>query len=430
MNRQTAEKVRFFMAGLSGRVQDAVSGDSPDAAVPGVDGVIFPLISITAEFKSGLKKYTLTAPVKPAEKFVFNFGGNTHTLDYAGFIDFICASVPDYDELLLRYIDEEKESMIIASGKDVSFRTAPVTGGISGVPGKGQGTASASASFQSAVQDASSASMSNRAYFVKPDNPRAIAMLKAIGIMGDNGKVKNDKIRKYNQIDHFIELIDPMLRKLCDAKKAQESGDRTLEIVDCACGKSYLSFALCYYVRFVLKTPCRFTGLDYNKIVIDDSKQIAEKLGYTNMKFIETDIGKYEPDRRYNLLITLHACDVATDLALKFGIDHGVKAIVCVPCCHREMNDQGYSLGAADPVLKYGILKARIADNLTDGLRAMYLEAIGYDVSMVEYISPLDTPKNLMMRCELKRGYSQALMDKYDGLCASLGVNMSISKGE
>lgn len=274
----------------------------------------------------------------------------------------------------------------------------------------------------------SGASMSNRAYFVKPDNPRAIEMLKAIGIMGDNGKVKNDKIRKYNQIDHFIELIDPMLRKLCDAKKKQENGDKTIDIVDCACGKSYLSFALCYYVRFVLKTPCRFTGLDYNSIVIEDSKRIAEKLGYTNMKFIETDIGKYEPDRKYDLLITLHACDIATDLALRFGIDHGVKAMVCVPCCHREMNDQGFELGAADPVLKYGILKARIADSLTDGLRAMYLEAIGYDVSMVEYISPLDTPKNLMMRCELKRGYSQDLMDKYNGLCNSLGVKMSISK--
>ena len=177
----------------------------------------------------------------------------------------------------------------------------------------------------------------------------------------------------------------------------------------------------------MLGLPCRFTGLDYNGIVIDDSKRIAEKLGYSNMRFIETDIGKYEPDRKYDLLITLHACDIATDLALRFGIDHCIKNIVCVPCCHREMNDQGYSIGAADQVLKYGILKARIADNLTDGLRGLYLEAMGYDVSMVEYISPLDTPKNLMMRCELKREPSPGLMAGFNKLCDSLGVKMSIS---
>ncbi|MBR6935226.1 MAG: SAM-dependent methyltransferase [Clostridia bacterium] len=422
MNRQTAEKIRFFMTGMSGRISEAANGTPDGEQLTAGGAESFPITSISAEFKSGLKKYKLTAPVRPGEKLSFNFGGNTHSLDYAGFTDFICGAVPEYDELVLTYIDDYKESVILASGKDVSFRTSDRN-----LP-KVNGTGGSFSASSGQNHELSGASMSNRAYFVKPDNPRATEMLKAIGIMGDNGKVKNDKIRKYNQIDHFIELIDPMLRKLCDAKKKQENGDKTIDIVDCACGKSYLSFALCYYVRFVLKTPCRFTGLDYNSIVIEDSKRIAEKLGYTNMKFIETDIGKYEPDRKYDLLITLHACDIATDLALRFGIDHGVKAMVCVPCCHREMNDQGYELGAADPVLKYGILKARIADSLTDGLRAMYLEAIGYDVSMVEYISPLDTPKNLMMRCELKRGYSQPLMDKYNGLCNSLGVKMSISK--
>ncbi|MBO4326163.1 MAG: SAM-dependent methyltransferase [Clostridia bacterium] len=412
MNRQTAEKIKIFMSGMSGRL--AASQEPEDGSIA---EAVLPVFEITADFKSGLKKYSLTAPVVPGEKLRFNFGGNTYALEYAEFIEFIAAAVPDYDELTVTYRDEAKDSMIYASGRDVTFRTADRKAAVtSGASGNDQ------------LHDPfRQASMSNRAYFVKPEDPRAAAMLKAIGVMGDNGKVKNDKIRKYNQIDHFIELIDPMLRRICDAKKAEGVSDRTVNIVDCACGKSYLSFALCYYIRFVLRTPCRFTGLDYNGIVIDDSKRIAEKLGYTNMKFIETDIGRYEPDTKYDLLITLHACDIATDLALRFGIDHGVNAIVCVPCCHREMNDQGYSLGEADPVLKYGILKARIADSLTDGLRAMYLEAIGYDVSMVEYISPLDTPKNLMMRCELKRAYSPGLMAKYEGICASLGVKMSIS---
>jgi hypothetical protein len=415
MNRQTADKIQLFMSGLRGRIGSV----DQDISADGSSDVSYPIEEIEAEFKSGLKKYKLTAPVVPGGILKYNFGGNSYESDYDGFAKFIAARVPDYDELILVYRDAEKESMIIATGRDVTLRTTDRTSPASGRD-KSRGDI-----FHDSI---SQASMSNRAYFVKPDNPRAKAMLKAIGVMGDNDKIRNDKIRKYNQIDHFIELIDPMLRRLCDSKKASVNGDRTVNIVDCACGKSYLSFALCYYVRFVLGTPCRFTGLDYNGIVIDDSVKIAEKLGYTNMKFIETDIGKYEPDRKYDLLITLHACDIATDLALRFGIDHGIGAIVCVPCCHREMNDQGYTLGAADPLLKYGILKARIADNLTDGLRGLYLEAIGYDVSMVEYISPLDTPKNLMMRCEKKRGYDPRLMDRYNGLCDQLGVKMSISK--
>ncbi len=396
MNRQTAEKVRFFMNGLAGRL-------------PEID-------EIEATFRSGLKNYTLTAPVDNGESLAFNFGGNSYVLDYAGFVDFIFGKVPDYDELLIVYRDPEKDSQIAAAERDVTFRSAE------------RSSKRGAAALSEAHEAVSQASMSNRAYFIRPEQPAAAQMLKAIGIMGDNGKVKNDKIRKYNQIDHFIELIDPMLRRLRAAKASSGAKDKTINIVDCACGKSYLSFALCYYIRFVLKSPCRFTGLDYNKIVIDDSKRIAETLGYTNMKFIETDIGKYEPDRQYDLLITLHACDIATDLALRFGIDHGVGAMVCVPCCHKEMNSQNYHLEPVEPLLKYGILKARIADSLTDGLRALYLEALGYDVSMVEYISPLDTPKNLMMRCVKTRDFNPAAMRRFDDICAALGVDLSIAK--
>ncbi len=396
MNRQTAEKVRFFMNGLAGRLPE--------------------IEEIEATFRSGLKNYTLTAPVDNGESLAFNFGGNSYALDYAGFVDFICGKVPDYDELLIVYRDPEKDSQIAAAERDVTFRSAE------------RSSKRGAAALSEAHEAVSQASMSNRAYFIRPEQPAAAQMLKAIGIMGDNGKVKNDKIRKYNQIDHFIELIDPMLRRLRDAKASSGANDKTINIVDCACGKSYLSFALCYYIRFVLKAPCRFTGLDYNKIVIDDSKRIAETLGYTNMKFIETDIGKYEPDRQYDLLITLHACDIATDLALRFGIDHGVGAMVCVPCCHKEMNSQNYHLEPVEPLLKYGILKARIADSLTDGLRALYLEALGYEVSMVEYISPLDTPKNLMMRCVKTREFNPAAMRRFDDICAALGVDLSIAK--
>ena len=408
MNRQTAEKLRFFMGGMEGRIG---SGD---------------IFKVEAIFRSGLKNYSLTAPVKPDEKIRFNFSGNTFALTFPEFTDFICGIVPDYDELLLVFSDEIKDNQFYCRDKDVTFRTAEpsVSGdGKTGSSGKGSINADQLHEVENAV---TRASMSNRAYYIKPENPRAAEMLKAIGVMGPNGKIKNDKIRKFNQIDHFIELIDPMLRKICEARAASGK-DKTVNIVDCACGKSYLSFALCYYIRFVLKSQCYFTGLDYNATVIEDSKQIANAVGYTNMKFVETDIGKYEPDREYDLLISLHACDTATDLALRFGIDHDVKAMVCVPCCHKEMNSQNYSIDGLEPVLKYGILKARIADSLTDGLRGLYLEGLGYDVSMVEYISPLDTPKNLMMRIVKTREPDIKAIENFGRICDNLGVRLSIA---
>lgn len=403
MNRITAEKVKFFMDGLGQRVSDGE------------------ISSIGAVFRSGLKNYALKTDADSLPVLKFNFSGNSYELDHAGFVNFICGLVPDFDELVLTYTDDFKDNQIIAKDRDVTFRTKDLSAS--------SDEKNDILNYEKEAHEAVfRASMGNRAYFVRPENPNAAKMLKAIGVMGDNGKIKNDKIRKYNQIDHFIELIDPMLRKICEEKAKSGAENRTVNIVDCACGKSYLSFALCYYIRFVLKTPCYFTGLDYNGIVIDDSKKIADSLGYTNMKFIETDIGKFEPDRKYDLLITLHACDIATDLALRFGIDHDIAAMVCVPCCHKEMNSQGYVLEPVAPILKYGILKARIADSITDGLRGLYLEGLGYDVSMVEYISPLDTPKNLMMRIVKKRDVNTEKLNEFNSICSALGVKLSIAR--
>ena len=260
--------------------------------------------------------------------------------------------------------------------------------------------------------------MGDREYYIKPD--KAGALLSEIGILGKNGKVKNDKIRKYNQIDHFIELADPMLRRLCANKKS-------LRIIDCGCGKSYLSFALNFYMKEVLGKNCYFTGLDYNSGVIAESRRIAEELHYSNMKFIETDIGAYEPDAQYDMLLTLHACDTATDKALSFALKYKIPGIICVPCCHKELNAQ-YHMDGFENILKYGILKARIADSLTDGLRAMYLEGHGYDVSMLEYISPIDTPKNLMIKAIRTSGRKEEILKRYRKICESLGADLSIGK--
>ncbi len=389
MKKQIADQVAFFLMGLQGRFEDNQEE----------------ITAIDVTFTSGLKQYTLKAK-RNGEQLTFHFTGNSYTQTYAQFAQFLVARIGEFDSMELVMHERTRDTVITADERRAVTQSKAKTN----EPEAGELRAS---------------SMSNRAYFIQPE--RAAALLKAIGMLGGNGKVRNDKIRKYNQIDHFIELMDPMLRKVC-REKTVDGKKSVLNVVDCACGKSYLSFALNYYIREVLDHPCHFTGLDYNEIVIEDSKKIANELDYRNMQFVQTDIMQYVPDRHYDLMITLHACDTATDKALRFAINRGVKSVVCVPCCHKEMNKQGYTIDGLESVLRHGILNARIADSLTDGLRALYLEAMGYEVSMVEYISPLDTPKNLMMRCVKTRGYDGGKMAEFDALCARLGVSLSIAK--
>ena len=387
MKKQIADQVAFFLMGLQGRFEENEE-----------------MNRIRVTFTSGLKKYALAAERK-GEQLNFHFTGNSYTMNFPQFSDFIVARIPEFDSAEIVMEERTRETLILADEKRAVTQSKART--------------------ETKDDEVRATSMSNRAYFIKPE--RAGALLKAIGMLGGNGKVRNDKIRKYNQIDHFIELMDPMLRKLCEEKTVQ--GKKALiHVVDCACGKSYLSFALNYYIREVLDHPCHFTGLDYNETVIQDSKNIQSELGYQNMQFVQTDIMKYVPDRHYDLMITLHACDTATDKALRFAINRGVKSVVCVPCCHKEMNQQGYKIEGLELILRHGILNARIADSLTDGLRALYLEAMGYEVSMLEYISPLDTPKNLMMRCVKTRGYDGGKMAEFDSICARLGVSLSIAQ--
>lgn len=387
MKKQIADQVAFFLMGLQGRFEenDEIS-------------------RIRVTFTSGLKKYALEATRK-GEQLNFHFTGNSYTMYFPEFSEFIVQRIPEFDSAEIVMEERTRETLILADEKRAVTQSKART--------------------ETKEDEVRATSMSNRAYFIKPE--RAGALLKAIGMLGGNGKVRNDKIRKYNQIDHFIELMDPMLRKLCEEKTVQGKKE-PIFVVDCACGKSYLSFALNYYIREVLDHPCHFTGLDYNEIVIEDSKKIAQELDYRNMQFVQTDIMKYVPERHYDLMITLHACDTATDKALRFAINRGVKSVVCVPCCHKEMNKQGYKIEGFEAILRHGILNARIADSLTDGLRALYLEAMGYEVSMIEYISPLDTPKNLMMRCVKTKGYDGGKMAEFDALCARLGVSLSIAK--
>ena len=385
MNRQTAQKADFFIQGLLGRLED---------------GPEF-FEGISCVFRSGGKAFDFNAELsEKGTEFCFIFQGQRYTQDKKAFCEFIKEQIPLFDSMELMYKERGKGYAVIADDKRVSTKSVD------------------SISSSGKMPAAASNTLSKREYFVRPD--KAAPVLETLGILGKNGKVRNDMIRKYNQIDHFVELLDPLLRELASVTD-------TINVIDMGCGKSYLDFVLNFYIREVLGKRCHFTGLDINPVVIEDSRKMAAMLKYNNMQFIETDIGSFLPKSRYDLLLTLHACDTATDKALSFGIVNDVRSMVCVPCCHKEMNAQ-YHMDGFESVLKYGVLKARIADSLTDGMRGMYLEAMGYDVSMVEYISPLDTPKNLMMKAFLRREKNIALLNRFFEMEKMLGTDLSIRK--
>ena len=227
----------------------------------------------------------------------------------------------------------------------------------------------------------------NRDYYIKAS--KAQDLLKEIGIMTKDGKIKNDMIRKYNQIDHFVEVVEPLLKKM-DSKES-------ITIMDCACGKSYLTFVLNYYIKEVLKKNCYFIGIDYSENVIESSKQRATRLGYKNMEFIQEDLRTYMPERKIDMVVSLHACDIATDYAISAAIRAKSESMVIVPCCHKELLEQ-IECETLKPLYKHNIFKTKLNDMLTDSLRSLFIESNGYEVSALEYISPLDTPKNLMIR--------------------------------
>lgn len=259
---------------------------------------------------------------------------------------------------------------------------------------------------------------SNREYLVKVGE--ADDLLKEIGILSTEGKVKNDMIRKYNQIDRFVELVEGMIKQIAEGKDS-------ITVLDCACGKSYLSFVLNYYIKEKLKKNCYFIGLDISEQVIAASKQMAEHLDYKNMEFLQMNIQNYMPTRNIDLVISLHGCDTATDMAIAAGIRYNAEAIVVIPCCQRELLSQ-YSYEPFKNITKHGILKARLADVLTDGIRGTILEAMGYETSIVEYISPLDTPKNLMIRAIKQGGRNRKAYDEYLELKEALGIDPTLAR--
>ena len=216
-----------------------------------------------------------------------------------------------------------------------------------------------------------------------------VPFLQDLGVMTQEGKIVHAKFDKFRQINRFLEFIEDILPEL--------DKDRELTILDFGCGKSYLTFAMYYYLHELKSYDIRIIGLDLKKDVIRHCNELSEKYGYDKLKFLEGDIADYTGVDKVDMVVTLHACDTATDYALAKAVGWDAKVILSVPCCQHELNRQ-IKNEVLEPILKYGLLKERMAALITDGLRANYLEQEGYTTQILEFIDMEHTPKNILIR--------------------------------
>ena len=216
-----------------------------------------------------------------------------------------------------------------------------------------------------------------------------VPFLMDLGVQTKEGKIVHAKYDKFRQINRFLEIIDDILPAL--------SKERTVRILDFGCGKSYLTFAAYYYLHEIKGYDLQVTGLDLKEDVIEKCNRLKEKYGYAGLQFEKGNIKDYTGVDQVDMVITLHACDTATDYALEKAVKWGAEVILSVPCCQHELNQQ-IQCDALEPVLKYGIIKERMSALITDALRAEKLAACGYETQILEFIDMEHTPKNLMIR--------------------------------
>lgn len=216
-----------------------------------------------------------------------------------------------------------------------------------------------------------------------------VPFLQDLGVMTAEGKIVRTKFDKFRQINRFLEFIQDVLPKL--------PREREIRILDFGCGKSYLTFAMYYYLHELQGLDVRILGLDLKEDVIRACNQLSQRYGYEKLRFLEGNIADYTGADEVDMVVTLHACDTATDFALAKAVGWKAKVILSVPCCQHELNGQMEN-ELLRPILQYGLIKERLAALVTDGLRAQYLEREGYDVQVLEFIDMEHTPKNILLR--------------------------------
>ncbi len=237
------------------------------------------------------------------------------------------------------------------------------------------------------VQEAELSHNRSKRYILQEGNQ--IPFLQDLGVMTAEGKIVHTKYDKFRQINRFLEFIEDIMPQL--------PKDREVTILDFGCGKSYLTFAMYYYLHEMKKLDVRIIGLDLKTDVILHCNQLSEKYGYEKLRFLEGNIADYTGVDKVDMVVTLHACDTATDFALDKAIGWDAKVILSVPCCQHELNGQMRNDILA-PLFQYGLIKERMAALITDAMRAEYLKNRGYDAQILEFIDMEHTPKNILIR--------------------------------
>lgn len=244
-----------------------------------------------------------------------------------------------------------------------------------------------------------------------------------LGIQTMDGKIVHARYDKFKQINRFLEFIEDILPTLPKGE--------TVRILDFGCGKSYLTFAMYYYLHCLKEYDVEITGLDLKEDVIENCNRLSRQYGYEKLMFLKGDIADYEMQDRVDMVVTLHACDTATDYALAKAVRWNVKVILSVPCCQHEINRQIHNKELAS-VLRYGIIKERMSALITDAVRAELLEALGYETGILEFIEMEHTPKNLLIRAVRrsgeKRAKNQKKMDEVVQLTKFLQIDPTLLK--
>ena len=254
-------------------------------------------------------------------------------------------------------------------------------------------------------------------YLLQEGKP--VDFLVYLGVMNSEGFVVKSKYDKFRQINRFLEFVEDIVDKL--------PKNKVINIIDFGCGKSYLTFAIYYYLKKEKNLDVNIVGLDLKRDVIKHCNQIATDLKYDGLEFLEGDIAQYKGKDDVDMVVTLHACDTATDYAIAKAIDWNAKVVLSVPCCQHELNNQIQN-EVLSPIFKYGILKEKMAALITDGIRAGVLEEHGYNTQILEFIDMEHTPKNLMIRAVKKKNVSYAKNQKLDNLIKELNVKPTIKE--
>lgn len=253
--------------------------------------------------------------------------------------------------------------------------------------------------------------------YILPED-EAIPFLVELGVQTPEGKIRDKMFKKFRQINRFLEFIQDILPELPE--------NRPVTIVDFGCGKSYLTFAMYYFLKVQRGYSVRMIGLDLKSDVILHCNKLAEKFGYQELTFLQGDISSYDGVDQVDLVVTLHACDTATDFALDKAVRWGASVILSVPCCQHEVNGQIAS-ESLQPILKYGIVKERLSALVTDALRANLLEQCGYAVQILEFVELEHTPKNLLIRA-VRTGKETGDRKKYEKLCKDMNLCTTLER--